>query len=126
MLCRKSDIQKLKEYLYYSQIHDSIIESVKYNIKDEKLDIKAAIPMNGEKIHIAFSDVLFFLTACGNGYGANDTILSLTVEDDLSYPEECMQTCGVDFDDSVYVLFQMFSGKEIHVVSRNVSIETYE
>ena len=91
MLCRKSDIQKLKEYLYYSQIHDSIIESVKYNIKDEKLDIKAAIPMNGEKIHIAFSDVLFFLTACGNGYGANDTILSLTVEDDLSYPEECMQ-----------------------------------
>lgn len=60
----------------------------------------------------------------GHELGDRETILSLTAEEDVSYFQNCTKVCGDVLCDSVYLLLQMFSGDELHVVSKAVIIES--
>ena len=51
------------------------------------------------------------------------TILSLTVEENFSYLQRHIQNYRESMDDFLYLLFQMFSGDEWHIVSGEVTVE---
>ena len=39
------------------------------------------------------------------------------------YFQSCAQVCGECFDDFLYLLFQMFSGDELHIICEKVFVE---
>ena len=52
-----------------------------------------------------------------------ETIISLTAEEDFSYLQNYNIKHSEYMEDSLYLLFQMFSGDELHIVSKEVIIE---
>ncbi|MBQ7335994.1 MAG: hypothetical protein IJW92_05940 [Clostridia bacterium] len=120
----RSQIEGLKRYIYHSDIHDSKIDAWNYDREKRILNIKTVNPIFGTQMNLTFKEVIIFLSISGNEIGARETILSLTVEEDYSYFQNCTQVCGECFGDSLYLLFQMFSGDELHIVSKSVVIFT--
>lgn len=58
----------------------------------------------------------------GKEYGSRETVLSLTAEDDCSYLQKVLPGCEAP-KDGLYLVFQMFSGGELHIVAKEVSAE---
>lgn len=120
------ELANLKKYLYYSYIHDSKVQSVDYDAETRILKISSFNPIYNVKIDFIFKDVKINLLINCIGFGKRKTILSLTVEEDFSYLKEFTSICGDYLNDSIYMVFQMFSGDEWHIVSKSVSIESEE
>lgn len=116
-------IEDLKEYLYYSHIHDAKIESLKYNRKKRILTIETVNQIYNTRINLTFEEVRVVLSINSNEHGSCETIISLTAEEDYSYLQNCTKVCGNCLTYSLYLLFQMFSGDELHIVSEKVFIE---
>lgn len=120
----KSQINELKNYLYTSNIHDSVIKNVLYERAQKTLTIKISTPINNQEINIHFLDVHTVLFISGKELGNSDTILSLSIEDNYSN----LQTNSSMFDkniiNSLYMMFQMFSGDELHIASQEVFFES--
>ena len=70
-----------------------------------------------------FLNIDITLAIKGNEHGSRETILSLTVEDDFSYLQNYIPNRCEGVEDSLYLLFQMFSGDELHIVSKEVIAE---
>lgn len=119
-------IESLKDYLYHSYIHDATIETTSYDREKKILTIKTFNSIYGEGLNLIFGEVKVVLSISGNNPGSRDTIISLTAEEDYSYLKNCTKVCGDSLFDSMYLLFQMFSGDELHIISENVSIENVE
>lgn len=114
--------KELVKYLYYSNIHDAKIEKINYNKKCKDLIIKTINPIFNVEINFYFKDIKYIyseksLLNCG------DTILSLTIENDFSYFQDNLNSCLDGLNNSLYLLFQTFSGNELHIVSEKVLIE---
>ena len=122
----KSSIKELKGYLYQSNIHDAQLKSSQYDIEQKKLCIEVVNPIYDVSIDLIFSDVsvLFFIS--GKEQGDCKTILSLSAEEDCSYIRDFPQACEDKLDESLYLLFQMFSGDELHVVCNELFIDSTE
>lgn len=118
----KSKIEELKEYLYNSSIHDAILENLRYEQGEESLKIETFNPNFNVKINFTFYDVRVALATRGNDFGSRETIISLTVED-FSYLLNYIQKFSESMESSLYLLFQMLSGDELHIVSREVIVE---
>ena len=116
-------ITDLKNCLYYSNIHDAIIEGFEYDRAGKRLTIEAVNPIHDVGIDFVFVDVKVLLSISGSELGSCETVLSLTVEEDYSCLKNCMQVCDDSVGDSLYLLFQMFNGDEIHIVSSEVLVE---
>ena len=56
-------------------------------------------------------------------YGSYETINSLSVEDDTTLTESPVYIADDQQSQYLYLLFQLISGDEIHIVSREVIIE---
>lgn len=48
------------------------------------------------------------------------------MEEDFTYLKKYLSDCDESVDSNLYLLFQMFSGDELHIVSKEVIIEIAE
>ena len=122
----KNKSEELREFLYQSDYnaHDAELESVNYAYENENLAVKLFHPFYHWKMELCFHGVKTFFAIRGNEFGSHKTILGLTVEEDFSYLQKYFPKYGEKAADSLYLVFQMFSGDELHVVSDVVTVET--
>lgn len=119
----KSRIGDLKEYLYQSNVHDAKITTINYESKKKILIIKLINPIYDNEITLNFEKVKVVLSISGKEFGSRETIISLSAEENYSYLQNCTNVCGNSLFDSIYLLFQMLSGDELHIISKYVLIE---
>ena len=119
----KDNIQEIKALLYRSCIHDAKLVSIYYDAKEKTLKIITVNPIFNVGINFIFSGVTIFFATKGHDYGDCNTILSLTVENDFSYLPNDILKYQDNIKDVLYLVFQMFSGDELHIVCKEVIIE---
>lgn len=123
----KSNANLLKELLYRSYVHDAKLESIRYDSEDKCIKIALTNSTFGVAYDLTFKNVEIALAIKGKEYGSSETLVSLTVEitveKDFSYLQVYIPKCGAFAQDSLYLLFQMFSGDELHIVAQEVLIE---
>lgn len=118
------NVEDLKELLYNSPVHDANLETVEYDCREDSLKIQLCNPIFGVKIDITFHDIDAVLARKGDWPRSRETVLSLSVEEDLSTVRDRLSKDGKDLEGSLYLLLQMFSGDELHIVSKEVNVET--
>ena len=123
----KNSVKELKAFLYNSYIHDANLENVEYNCKEDRIKIKLVNPIFGVQIDLIFLNIGLALVTKGDWPGDLATVLILTVEEDFSYLQnhQLLKQCKYTKDD-LYFLVQMFSGDELHIVSKEVIAEVIE
>ena len=122
----KNNTKELKEFLYNSYVHDSKLENVKYDCREDSIKIELFNPISNVKIDLTFLNIEIALAIKGEWQGNRETIISLTVEEDFSYFHNYLSKCREYKENSLYLLFQMFSGDEFHVVSKEVIVDIIE
>ena len=120
----KDNIKELKEFLYDSYSHDANLRNVKYDLGEDALKIELYNPIFKVSIDVIFHNIEIALAVKGDWNGSRKIVSSLTVEDDFSCLQKHLLDNSKCMDDSLYLLFQMFSGDEVHIVSREVTIES--
>ena len=119
----KNNVEELKVFLYNSYVHDAKIENVIFNCREDKIEIELFNPISNVNMHFTFLDIAIVLKIQGEWAGSPETIISLTVEDDCSYLQKYLRKHCCHTEEALYLLFQMFSGDELHIVSKEVFIE---
>ena len=119
----KSNVEELKAFLYNSYVHDANLGTVEYSCKEDSIKIELFNPIFDVKIDLTFLNIGIALSIKGDWPGNRATIISLTVEDDFSYLRNCLLKSSEYMEGSLYLLFQMFSGDELHIVSKEVIVE---
>ena len=122
----KNNIGELKEFIYNSCPHDATVENVKCSCKGNSIEIELYNTFFNVGMNLIFRNVEIALAVKGKEYGSSETILSLTVEEDFTYLKKYLSDCDESVDSNLYLLFQMFSGDELHIVSKEVIIEIAE
>lgn len=122
----KNNRNELKEYLYNSCVHDAILEKVEYGCNDDSVQIELYNPIFRFKINMTFRCMKVALAIKCAEFGCSSTVNSLTMEDDYSYLYTYISTRTEFSEGSFYLLFQMFSGDELHIVCEEVFVETEE
>lgn len=119
----KNNIKELKEFLYNSYDHDAKLKNAKYDCGEDSLKIELYNPIFNVKIDLTFLNIGIALVIKGEWSGNRETIISLTVEEDFSYLQNYLLRHSEYMEDSLYLLFQMFSGDELHIISKEVIVE---
>lgn len=119
----KNNTKELKEFLYNSCVHDAKLENVGYECGEDSIKIELFNSIFNVKIDLTFHNIGIALAIKGKAYGSRETIISLTVEEDFSYLQNYIPKHSEGVVDSLYLLFQMFSGDELHIVSKEVIVE---
>ena len=113
-----SNIDALREQLYYSQVHDA--EMIGYRFHNATLIMELLNAVQNVRILIRFEDIVTIQYRHGGEYGDIGTVLSLTVEDGV-------QGEDVNYDNPnevpLYLLFQMLSADELLIGAKTVSFE---
>ena len=102
------------------------MENVGYQCGKNDIKIELFNPIFNVKMTMVFQNIEIVLAVKDKSYGDSQTIISLTVEEDFSYLKTYLQKYSEDVESSLYLLFQMFSGDELHIVSKEVFVETTE
>jgi len=74
---------------------------------------------------MVFEGISILITTNLDIWGTNNTLLSLTVEDDALPIQSFLEKINGDnksFYNSLYVVFQNFSGNEMHIICEKVYI----
>ena len=119
----KKDADELKKVLYNSNVHDAKFKKIEYKHGEDLIKMELFNPIFNVAINIIFHNIGTVLAIKEGVYGDCETISSLTVEDDFSYLQNHMPKYNGSKEDCIYLLFQMFSGDELHIVSKEVIIE---
>lgn len=116
-------IAELKEYLYYCESHDAKIEKVEYFCAKRELLIVLFNPIFQVRITMFFHNVEMLLAKTENLFGSGETVLSLSVEDvaDLAM---LVSNCPKEMWDALHICFEMFSSDKLHIVTKELTIET--
>lgn len=122
----KNHMEDLKMFIYNGYDHDSKLEKVRYDCEKDIMIIKLFNPIFNVKIIYTFYNIEMTLAMKGNEYGCRETIISLTVEENTQYLQNYLKNCENYNENFIYLVFQMFSGDELHIVSKEVSIEIVE
>ena len=88
-----------------------------------RLIVETFNPIFDVGLNFTFHDIGITLAISGNEPGSRETIISLTAEEDFSYLQNYIQQYSSSLENSLYLLFQMFSGDELHIVSKEVNVE---
>lgn len=121
---QKKNIRELKEFVYNSYIHDAEVSSVRYKWHEDQLKIETVNPIFHVSTDFTFCGIeLMFAVKCEE-YSGHDTIISLSVEEDFSYLQNHIPKYAGDAAEALYLLFQTLSGDELHIVAKEVVIET--
>lgn len=122
-----SKVEKLKEFLYHSNSHDAEIMNSKFDIKNGIYYIDLYNPTVKYYMHFIFYDVKIAMFFKDYNYGLlmgnNEKIYCLSVEENYSCFNENLNLSDDYYDDTVHLLFEMFSGDALHVVCKEVSID---
>lgn len=118
----KNSAEGLRKLIYNSCAHDARLESVEYKCGKDGLKIKLFNPIFNVTLDLDFHGVETVLAVKGKEHGSRETLISLTVEEDSSYLQAYLKNGSTCPDDSLYLLFQMFSGGELHVVAKEVAV----
>ena len=116
MLFDITNVSDLIEFLRGTSIHDSIIENYNYTGDNNRFDLRVFNPIFKEKMNFVFNGVECLKFLRGHEIGCSKTINSLTVED------SCSELC-YGAENMIYLLFQMFSGDELHIVFESLYVE---
>ena len=119
----KSNFAELKAFLYNSYDHDAKIENVNTDYENESIEISLFNPYFGVNNVFSFRSVEFVLLLKGDWHGNRKEIIGITAEDDFSDLEKYLPNYSQYNEDSLYLVCQMFSGDELHIVSKEVIIE---
>lgn len=120
--CLRRD--ELKDFLYNSCIHDAQIKNIRYDWQKRSFVLETFNPTLKIPYDIKFIFVnpqLVFSTH-GDWHGSRVTIQSLTLKEDYLCLQNSTRICDDSLKDSLYLLFQMFSGDELHIVSKELFI----
>jgi len=120
----KFQIKALNDYLYYSDIHDARIKLSSYDRSHGILTVETINPIHNTMMTFIFKDVKIILSAISKESVYSKTIISLTVEDDYSCFQNWGHIYGNNFGNSLYLLFQMLSGDELHIICEEVLIDS--
>ncbi len=119
----KSNIKELKDYFCHSCVHDAKLKNIKYDYGEDTVKIELFNPIFDIKINLTFLNIGIMFAIKGDWSENRETIISLTAEEDFSYLQNYNIKHSEYMEDSLYLLFQMFSGDELHIVSKEVIIE---
>ena len=122
----RNNIKELKEFLYNSYNHDAKLENINYEGRGDGIKIELFNPIFDVKIDLTFLNIEIVFAVKGDWIGSRETVLSLTVEEDFSYLQHFLLKRSEYMEDSLYLLFQMFSGDELHIVAKEVIVEIVE
>ena len=118
-----NNTKELKKFLFNSYVHDANLENVEYDHREDSIKIELFNPIFNVKIYLTFLNIRILLTLKGEWSGKRETIISLTVEEDFSCLQNYLLKHSEYMDASLYLLFQTFSGDELHIVSEEVIVE---
>ena len=119
----KHNTNELRNFLFICGAHDSRIANIEYNYGDDKMTVHLDNPYNKTKISLTFIGVDLVLSIKGKEYGRCDDVNSLTLEEDYKYLYSYLANrFFISFisEESLYLLFQMFSGTELHIISKEI------
>ena len=119
----KSQYNALRTFLLASYVHDAQIEKFNYDHDVGTLYICAMNHFYRKKYRFSFLGLKSILFVNNHQYGSYETINSLTVEDNTTLTESPVYISDDHHSQYLYLLFQLISGDEIHIVSREVIIE---
>ena len=119
----KNNTNDLKVFLYNSYAHDAKIESVQYDYRQDRIKIELYNPIFDVKIDLFFLNIVVALKTKGDWSSNYETIYSLTLEEDFSYLQNFFLTHREYMEDTLYLLFTMFSGDELHILAKEVIVE---
>ena len=116
----KNNEKELKKFLYNNYIHDSKLGKFYYDCNEDSIQIELWNPIFGGQINLAFFNISIVLARKGDWIGDRTTILSLTVEEDFSQLQNSNLDNNEYKENSLYLMFQTFSGAELHIGSKEV------
>ena len=122
----KHQIEDLKQWLLESNVHDSQIYFLKYDQEKGILKLRMFNPFFDVGINFIFEEVMVFLSINSDELSNRKTVLGVTVEDDFSYLQNCTGVCDGDISSSLYLLFEIVSGDQLHIVCKNVIVGVTE
>jgi len=118
-----SKIEKLKEFIYYSNIHDAIVKYSKYDLKNNCFTIKVANYSFNIQYTLKFYNIeylLFTNTASNNSNNINTLVVSKSNDNN-----EVLNELSLKFSqNNFYFIFEMFFDKEIHIICESIGIIT--
>ena len=115
--------ENLRIALRKSYVHDAVIDYVTYSCSKKNATIRIYNPIFNKQIVFTFCNIKTLLVTGEQHYGSNSSVISLTLEDDNSYLQKHLRGSELETEGMLYILFQMFSGQEIHIVVKEVIIE---
>ena len=112
----------LQNDLYHSCVHDATVEYIKWDCASQSLSIRMKNEYAKEAIHFLFSQVRYCLYVKGKQRGDSTVVSSLTVEkiDTTTSPFPAHISNCTPY---LYLLLQMFSGDEWHILCDAVTID---
>lgn len=120
---KKENIKNLKDFLYNSNFHDAELKNIEYECREDCIKIELVNPIFDVRINFKFLNIGGVFAHRGKMCGSRETIISLTAEEDFSYLQNYIPSYNEGIADSLYLLFQMFSGDELHIIAEEVIVE---
>lgn len=120
---KSSQTHLLKEYLFYSSIHDATIDAIEYDNSKRALQIFVTGATGKERFIFLFTNIKCFLLTNNILTGSYKTIASLTVETDYADLQRRGLLDDKDLEDKIYLVFQTACQEEIHIVAQELQIE---
>ena len=119
----KRNIDELKKHLYDSYVHDSKIVSFECYFGKDSIQIELFNLIFNQRIKFIFNKIDLTLITKGNFGGSKETVSSLTAEENFAYLQKYVSNYNDFSDESIYMVFQFFSGNELHIVAQSVDFE---
>lgn len=123
----KSKMDELKEFLYHSDSHDAEIKNSKYDMENKIYYINLYNSILNVEMNFIFYNVKIVMFFKDYNYGQlsgySDQIYCLSVEENYSLFKSNPNLHDDYYNDTLYLLFETFSGDALHVVCNEVSID---
>lgn len=121
----KENKEYIMSYLFNIPIHDSSFKEISYDKENKRIFIILENKYSNNRINIVFTGVKILFSFDSDSWGTNETVSSLTLETDFSIFKTLIGQYQINVDNEIYLMFQMFSGNEIHIICKEVSFELY-
>lgn len=113
----------MRDYLYISAVHDSQFKDIVYDPSQHIVKVVLFNPILEKMITINFLNVRLLLSISDDKWGIDQSISSLTIEDIEQATVTFPKVNKRDLEGGIYLLFQLFSGNEIHVIAEYVNFD---
>ena len=120
------NVRQLDEALPELPIHDSGITSIENVVGNKELSIHLSNFYENKKIELFFCCVDIFKTEISENYDQGDDVITLYHERSKEAFKKIVKDNNISYDESLYFVLQLFSGKEYHIVCKSVDIQVMQ